>query len=152
MLKPLLLLPAVLVLAFSPGPAGSPAPQKKSAAPAAEAPEKVPAISNRVKEIYKIDCAMCHGDTGDGKTDLGQSMGVTSNFSDPKTLDGKTDQALFDAIRKGKGQMPPEDGPRATDDQIKGLVQYIRNLSKGQPAVPAAEPTAAAAPTSPTSN
>lgn len=148
MLKPLFLLPAVLVLAYTPAPAGSPAPQKKAAAPAADTTEKPSPISARVKQIYQVDCAMCHGDNGDGKTDLGQSMGVTSNFSDPKTLDGKSDQALFDAIRKGKGQMPPEDAPRATDEQIKGLVQYIRTLSKGQPA---AEPTASA-PTSPTSN
>lgn len=151
MLKPLFLLPAVLVLAYTPAPAGSPAPQKKAAA-AADQTDKPSPISARVKQIYQIDCAMCHGDNGNGKTDLGTSMGVTSDFSDPKTLDGKTDQALFDAIRKGKGQMPPEDAPRATDEQVKGLVQYIRTLSKGQPAAPPAEPAAATAPTSPTSN
>jgi hypothetical protein len=80
-------------------------------------------------------------------------MGVSSDFSDPKTLDGKTDTALFDAIRKGKDKMPPEDAPRATDDQVRGLVLYIRGLSKGGPApaaVPAPAETPAATPTSPT--
>ena len=154
MVKHLLLLPAVLVLAWLPASAGSPAPQKKTAA-AEPATEKTPAISARVKQIYQIDCAICHGENGNGKTDLGASLGVTSDFSDAKTLDGKTDQALFDAIRKGKDKMPPEDAPRATDDQVRGLVLYLRAFSKGGPApTPAAEPAPApaATPNSPTTN
>jgi mono/diheme cytochrome c family protein len=155
MLKPLLLLPAVLVFAHISAPVGSPVPQKatKSAAAAAET-EKTPSVSARVKEIYKFDCAMCHGDTGDGKTDLGQSMGVTSNFTDPKWIDGKSDQQIFDSIRKGKDKMPPEDAPRANDEQVRGLVQYLRGMSKGQPspsAQPAAEPAPAAPATPPSS-
>jgi mono/diheme cytochrome c family protein len=150
MLKPLFLLPAVLALAYFPAPVGSPVPQKtaKSSAASAEA-EKKEGVTARVKEIYKFDCAMCHGDNGDGKTDLGQSLGVTSNFSDPKALEGKSDQQIFDSIRKGKDKMPPEDGPRATDDQVRGLVQYLRNLSKNGPApapAPAPEPASQPAP------
>jgi mono/diheme cytochrome c family protein len=154
MLKPLLLLPAVLVLAYSPAPVGSPVPQKNSKPAASADAEKSAAVSARVKEIYKVDCVICHGDTGDGKTDLGQSMGVTSNFADPKTFEGKSDQQIFDSIRKGKDKMPPEDAPRASDDQVRGLVTYIRGLSKGQPAAaPASEPaTPPPAATSPSGN
>jgi mono/diheme cytochrome c family protein len=158
MVKHLLLLPAVILLACLPASAGSPAPQKKTAAEPAT--EKAPAVSSRVKQIYQIDCAICHGDNGNGKTDLGSSLGVTSDFSNPKSLDGKVDQAVFDAIRKGKDKMPPEDGGRATDDQVRGLVQYLRNLSKGGPApatqpapAPVAEPAAPSTPpASPTVN
>ena len=146
MVKHLLLLPAVLLLAGLPASAVSPAPQKKSAG-TEPATEKVPVVSSRVKEIYKIDCAICHGDNGNGKTDLGSSLGVTSDFSNPKTLDGKADQAVFESIRKGKDKMPPEDGPRATDEQVRGLVQYLRGLSKNGPAPEAAPaPTPASAP------
>ena len=144
MLKPLLLLPAVLVMAYFPSPVGSPAPQKTTNP--AGAIEKVPVASARVKDIYKFDCAICHGETGDGKTDLGQSMGVTSNFTDPKTFEGKSDQQIFDAIRKGKDKMPPEDTPRANDDQVKGLVQYLRGMSKGGSSAPAATPASQPAP------
>jgi mono/diheme cytochrome c family protein len=153
MLKPLLLLPAVLVMAYFPSPVGSPAPQKTTNPGGAI--EKVPAASARVKDIYKFDCAVCHGETGDGKTDLGQSLGVTSNFSDPQAFAGKSDQQIFDAIRKGKDKMPPEDAPRASDDQVKGLVQYLRNMSKDKPAAtPASQPAqpAPAAASSPTGN
>jgi hypothetical protein len=81
---------------------------------------------------------MCHGDNGDGQTDLAKDMQLTlSNWTDPKTLAGKDDQELFKLIRNGKDKMPPEDGSRAKDDDIKGLIQYIRGFSKGQAAAAA---------------
>lgn len=146
MVKSLLLLPAVLLLAFLPAPA----PQKTTHKPAA-APEPavidVQAPRPAIKQIYQFDCAMCHGDTGDGKTDLAKSMSLTlDDWTTPAPLAGKTDQQLFDAIRKGKDKMPPEDSSRAKDDEVKGLVQYIRSFSKDHPAAPAAAPEAAPAP------
>jgi len=145
MLKPLLLLPAVLVMAYFPAPVGSPTPQKTNAST-----EKTAGVSARVKEIYKIDCEMCHNANGDGKTDLSKDMSLILNdFGDPKTFDGKSDQQIFEMIRKGKDKMPPEDAPRATDEQIRGLVQYLRTFSKDRPAVaPEATPAPAAAPAS----
>jgi|SRR5271165_3982231 len=142
MVKPLLLLPALFALAYFPAPVGTPVPQKDSGASG----DKTAGVSAKVKQIYKVDCAMCHGDTGDGKTDLGQAMGVTTDLGDPKTLGGKSDQDIYQIIRKGKDKMPPEDAPRATDDQVRGLVIYIRTFSKDRPATPAAEPAAAPAP------
>ena len=118
-----------------------------------QAQAKSPEISAHVKEIYKFDCALCHGDNGNGKTDLATGMGLTlSDLSDPKTLQGKTDQELFDLIRKGKDKMPPEEEGRAKDAEVKSLIVYIRNLSKGQPGgqpavAPAATPTTTPAPT-----
>jgi mono/diheme cytochrome c family protein len=133
MRNPLLLLPAVLLV-------GSFA--------TAQAP-KSGEIPAHVKTIYKVDCALCHGDNGNGKTDLATGMGLTlSDFTDPKTLQGKTDQELFDLIRKGKDKMPPEEESRAKDAEVKSLIVYIRNLSKGQPAeAQPAAPTSTPAPT-----
>ncbi|HWG20668.1 MAG TPA: cytochrome c [Terracidiphilus sp.] len=161
MVKLLLLLPAVLVLAYFPVSAGSPAPQKTSATAqkTSTTTEKSGEVPARVKQIYKIDCAMCHGDTGDGKTDLAKDMSLTlSDFNDPRTFEGKSDQQIFEMIRKGKDKMPPEDAPRATDEQTRGLVQYIRTFAKEHPAPPAAAPatapetTPAPAPAAPTTN
>jgi|SRR5215469_6363180 len=140
MRKPLLLLvPAVLLAGFS----------------AVRVPTTYAQASpsERAKKIYQVDCAMCHGDTGDGKTDLAKDMGVTSNFTDPKSLEGKTDQQLFDVIRKGKDKMPGEEDNRAKDAEIKALIKYIRDFSKNAP-TPAAQPAApAGAPaTSPSAN
>jgi mono/diheme cytochrome c family protein len=150
MLKPLLLLPAVLVLGYYASPLTAStsqenAPSSGSAAKSSgKAGSEVPA---HVKKIYEVDCALCHGASGNGKTDLATDMKLTlSDFTDPKTLAAKTDQQLFDLIRKGNGQMPPEEEARAKNDEVKSLILYIRNMSKGQPASATPAPAAAAAP------
>ena len=38
-----------------------------------------------------------------------------------------SDAELIEATKKGKGKMPGYEG-KLTDDQIKGLVKYIRSL------------------------
>ena len=74
---------------------------------------------------------MCHGDNGNGKTDLATSMGLTlEDWSDAKTLAGKPDKDLFDVIRKGKDKMPPEVEGRAKDDMVWNLIIYIRAFGK----------------------
>jgi cytochrome c5 len=130
------LLSAMLVLfAAASAPAGVP-PQAAGAKPAA-----TPAGEAKGKKLYAIDCAMCHGDNGNGQTDLAKDMQLTLlDWTDPKSLAAKSDQELIELIRKGKDKMPPEDSSRATDDDLKSLIRYIRDFSKGQPA-PAAGPT-----------
>ncbi len=147
--KPLLLLPAVVLLALGAASSASAAPQEGAKG------AKPPAISARVKELYKIDCALCHNENGDGKTDLAKGMNLTlSDFTDPKTLDGKTDDQLFDLIRKGRDKMPGEDAARAKNDEVKALIEYIRGFSKNAPAAtPASAPATATPPsTSPSGN
>jgi mono/diheme cytochrome c family protein len=154
MLKPLLLLPAVVFLAIGAASNPSPALQEGSAKPSKAAN----ASAARAKEIYNFDCAICHGPNGNGKTDLAKDMQLTlTDFTDPKTFDGKSDDQLFDLIRKGKDKMPAEDAARAKPDEIKAIVQYIRTFSKDQPAAapastPAPESTPPSAPTTPGSN
>jgi len=53
------------------------------------------------------------------------------DWTDPKTLANKTDQELFNAIRNGKDKMPAEGEGRAKDDDVRNLIIYIRNMSKG---------------------
>jgi len=132
--KSLLLLSSVILIELFPGP--NPGGMLYAAAPAAYAqnPVKPTADSQaKAKKTYGFDCALCHGDTGDGKTDLAKDMQLTlTDLSDPKTLTGKSDQEIFDIIRKGKDKMPPEEAARAKDDDVWNLVIYIRGLSKGK--------------------
>ena len=82
------------------------------------------------KKKYAIDCAMCHGKTGDGKGDLATEMNLKiPDYHDPAALKDKTDGELFYIIQKGKGDMPAE-GDRAKKDDIWNLVNYIRSLAK----------------------
>lgn len=144
MLKPLLLLSAVGLLALSPAltQAGgsqdtnpAPAPANTPAATATNPIKPTAESQAKAKTIYSIDCAMCHGDNGNGQSEIAKSMGLTmTDFSDPKTLAGTPDGQLFDIIRNGKDKMPPEAAGRANDATVWNLIIYIRNLSKGQAA------------------
>ena len=157
MLKPFLLLCTAVVLVLVPAPRPTLAAVSSSAgsSPTGSAVQDVntkttPVAHERAKKLYAMDCALCHGDNGNGKTDIATSMSVTLlDWTDPKSLSDKSDPELFDVIRKGKGEkMPPEDPTRAKDDDVRALIVYIRAFSKGQssPPAPTAVPPAAAAP------
>jgi mono/diheme cytochrome c family protein len=81
------------------------------------------------KKLYGYDCAMCHGEKGDGKGDLAADMKNITDFTKPDVLKNRTDGELFYEIRNGKGDMPPE-GDRAKNDDIWNMVNYIRSLAK----------------------
>ncbi len=152
MLKSLLLLFAVGLVTIAALPLLSHSAQQAAPAPAmtpepvVTAPQPAPAMKNPVKptaesqakakSLYQIDCAMCHGDNGNGKTDLATSMTLTlDDWTDPKSLADKQDGDLFTIIRNGKGdKMPPEAEGRAGNTEVWNLVIYIRSFSKSQPA------------------
>lgn len=146
MVKSFLLFTAVVLIPVSSasapaGPAQQPAANQAAKKLTSEALAKA-------KKVYNIDCALCHGAAGDGKSDLAKDMQLTMlDWTDPKSLAGQTDQQLFDVIRKGKGKMPPEDDSRAKNDEVHDLVMYIRTFAKegaSAPSAPAAEPPASA--------
>ncbi|HUB51678.1 MAG TPA: c-type cytochrome [Terracidiphilus sp.] len=126
--------------AVTPEPAAAPAQTmaypKNPVKPTAESQAKA-------KELYQRDCAMCHGDNGNGKTDLAESMKANmGDWTQPSTLQNHDDGELFNVIRNGKGdKMPPEQEGRAKDDAVWNLVIYIRNFGKG-PAATAPATTA----------
>ena len=151
MLKSLLLCTAVVLLVIA--SASTPARSQQEPAAAPPAKKLSPDAMAKAKKVYNLDCAMCHGATGDGKSDLAKDMQLSlMDWTDPKSLAGKTDQQLFDEIRKGSGKMPPEDDSRAKNEEIRYLVQYIRSFAKegtagpATPAPPAGTPGPAATP------
>jgi cytochrome c5 len=144
MFKSFLLFAAVVLLVLA--SASAPARPPQDASQASPAKKMGPEATNKAKKLYELDCALCHGSNGDGKTDLGKDMQLTMlDWTDPKSLSSMSDQALFDAIRKGKGKMPGEDDSRAKNDEVHNLVTYIRKFAKDQPVgtAPAAAPPAA---------
>jgi mono/diheme cytochrome c family protein len=145
MLKPVILVSAMALVVFARVAASAQAGSKNPANPTHDAQAKA-------KKVYAMDCALCHGDNGDGKTDLAKDMQLTLiDWTDPKSLSGKQDQDLFNIIRNGKDKMPPEDKGRADDEEIRSLINYIRTFSKNGPATPAAPAAAPAAASATTS-
>lgn len=153
MLKSTLLFFAGALIFVAPIASAGRAPQQTGAPDAAAAPQAAapagavtknpvkPTTESqaKAKQLYSIDCSMCHNDNGNGKSDLAGSMGLNlPDLTDPKSLASKTDADLFALFRNGKDKMPGEDAGRAKDNDVWNLVIYVRNLSKVQTAaVPA---------------
>lgn len=106
----------------------------QAAAPGAPIPATNPITPTadsqaHAKDVYKMDCAMCHGANGDGKGDVVASMKLDmKDLRDPATLQGKSDAEIFKLIRNGKGKMPSE-GDRAKPEEIWNLVALVRSFS-----------------------
>jgi cytochrome c5 len=92
------------------------------------------------RKVYGFDCAMCHGDQGDGKGDLVESMKLTMHdWREPASLAGITDGEIRYIIIKGKGKMPGEDN-RLPDNMCWNLVNLVRDFAKkAAPEKPASE-------------
>ena len=144
MLKPCMILLTLLLCAFSvtaqENQASAQATISSSSTIPAEAVHQVnpvkptPESLAQGKKYYGYDCAMCHGNNGDGKGEVATSEKLKiGDFSDPETLKSKTDGELFYVIKNGQGQIPPE-GDRVKPPELWNMVNYIRSLSskKGQ--------------------
>lgn len=74
----------------------------------------------RGAELYRQNCAGCHG--GDGRP----VMPMAPDFSKPNTM-LKPDLTLLAAIRRGKGAMPAYQG-LLRDRDILDIVAHLRTL------------------------
>jgi mono/diheme cytochrome c family protein len=131
-----LLFPATLLLVsfVSAAPQEQPSPSQSSAPPAAHTnPAKpTPESQAHAKKVWGYDCAMCHGEKGDGKGDVADSMKLTMrDYTKPDSLKDLTDAQIFDIIKNGKGQMQGE-GDRTKPDDVWNLIIYIRSMSKNK--------------------
>jgi mono/diheme cytochrome c family protein len=90
------------------------------------------------RHIFEHYCAVCHGKAGKGN-------GVNAKMLDPhpanlagSEIASRSDAEIYDVIARGgagvdlAATMPPW-GKTFSQDQIKGLVSYVRQLQKGAP-------------------
>jgi len=86
-----------------------------------------------VKDNWEKVCAKCHGPDGKGDTKMGQKLGI-KDLTDAKLQGELKDEQAFKAIKEGikdnegKVKMKPAEG--LSDDDIKGLVSFVRTLKK----------------------
>jgi mono/diheme cytochrome c family protein len=136
MLKLLFAISATLLFAFAQQPttttttaaSGVPADVAKMTNPVKTTPES----QAKAKKLFDMDCAICHGEKGDGKGDVVSDLNLKMrDYTDSATLKNRTDGELFYYIKNGEPdqKMPPE-APRAKDDDIWNLVVYVRSLAK----------------------
>jgi cytochrome c6 len=87
----------------------------------------LPAKADDAAATYKAKCAACHAADGSGATAAGKAMNIPDLRGDE--VQKMTDDQLIDATTNGKNKMPAYKG-KLTDDQIKQVVAYIRQLAK----------------------
>jgi mono/diheme cytochrome c family protein len=89
-----------------------------------------PEVLAAAKKVFGYDCAMCHGESGNGKGDLVESMSLKmKDWHDPGALSGISDGDIYDLIVKGKDKMVGE-GDRLAPAKVWGLVHYVRTFAK----------------------
>jgi cytochrome c553 len=85
------------------------------------------------KALYDQNCAKCHGQDGKGQSKMGQKLGC-KDYTDAKVQADLKDADATKAIKEGlkdkdgKVVMKPAEG--LSDDDIKGLVAYVRAFKK----------------------
>ena len=82
------------------------------------------AADQKTQDLYKAKCQGCHGPDGKASA-IGKKLGA-KDFSDPDVV--KLSEAdMVKVTTDGKNKMPAYKG-KLTDDQIKDLVKYIREM------------------------
>jgi mono/diheme cytochrome c family protein len=135
MLKLLFVLPAALLFAFLPQEPTATPNHPDPAADTATPPNPVqstPESRAHAKTVYGMDCAICHGASGNGKGELVADMQLKmKDFTDPSVLKDKSDAELFSTIKNGNDLLKmPAEGPRAKDADIWNLVVLVRSFAK----------------------
>jgi cytochrome c6 len=83
-----------------------------------------PVPDSAASATFRTKCAMCHGPDGAG-SQVGKSMNVPDLRS--PVVQKLPDAQLTQIVSDGKGGMPPFKSS-LSEDQIHGLVTYIRSL------------------------
>ena len=85
---------------------------------------------------WSQNCAACHGADGGGHTKAGKKVGA-KDLTDAAGQKAFTDDQAFAAIKagfkddQGTVKMQPF-GDKLSDDDIKGLVAYVRTLARSK--------------------
>src|SRR6058998_1025089 len=84
----------------------------------------------RAGDLFRNNCARCHGADGAGDTPLGHTYN-TPDFTDPewwrKHSNITSAGSLVSIVRHGKGGMPAF-GRKLTRTEIRRLVDYVRRF------------------------
>lgn len=91
-------------------------------------------LNHPSRDIFVASCSACHGANGEGIEGLGKSF-VTSEF-----IASSTDKEIMTLIKMGRPiwdaanttgiDMPPKGGnPAISDDELNGIIGYIRSVS-----------------------
>ena len=93
----------------------------------------VNASADDAKATYEKDCAKCHGADGKGETKMGKKLGV-KDYTDAKVQaelkDSEATKAIKEGLKDKEGKVLMKPFENLDDNQVKGLVAYMRSFKK----------------------
>jgi mono/diheme cytochrome c family protein len=103
--------------------------QAEAESPSAAAQPDAPGGQARAAEaLFNVSCASCHGRDGKGGGPGMPPGAQVPDFSAPEFQASRTDEALAQVIRDGRGMMPPF-GKQVTAEGLTVLVAHLRSLA-----------------------
>lgn len=124
-------------------------PKTAPAAPAASA-FVLGGDPKKGEATFKTMCASCHGDSGKGDGAAAAALNPKpADFTDPARAAAATDEYIYKMVKdggaaNGKSPLMVAWGPALGDDaKVRDVAAYVRTLSKGKAAAPAAAAPAA---------
>ena len=85
---------------------------------------------DRGKKLYETNCIQCHGEKGDGKGSLAETLETKpANFTDTHMMHMMTDGEIFWKISKGRGIMQSWETVLSEKERWD-LVNYIKTFAK----------------------
>lgn len=98
---------------------------------AVAAPKETPALLEKGKAAYATNCAMCHGEKGDGDSPAGQAMNPKPrSFLTDKFVNGDAPEKLFDTVTKGLPGTAMIAFGHVSEEERWGIVYYVKSLQK----------------------
>jgi cytochrome c oxidase cbb3-type subunit III len=79
------------------------------------------------KKLFAANCAVCHGDDGKGKQDLG-----APDLTDRIWLFGSDEASIVETITNGRASVMPAWTGRLSPETIKALAVYVHTLGGGK--------------------
>ncbi len=92
-------------------------------------------------EIFKMQCAACHGENGKGNRTVG-----APNLTDKIWLYGGDRETIYQTVYNARAGVMPAWGQRLNEDTIRQLTVYLHELGGGEPDAPMSETESAAPP------
>jgi len=95
-------------------------------------PSFTPELAEKGKATYKVNCAMCHGDQGDGKGPAGIAMTPPPrSFASVKEYKrGSKATQLYQTIKEGLPGTAMAPFAHISDEELKALVAYLTTFQK----------------------
>ncbi len=112
---PMCLLTLVGVVSVVLAPADGAAAASSAQAPTADV--------SQGKTLFLNNCSLCHGPNGDGKGPNAATLNPPpANFTTPKFWSGDVAKKIRNAVKNGKGLMPPAN---LKDDEVQAVMTYM---------------------------